>query len=278
MILKFSERLYADLNKDLNTLLLEEDHLVRRLEQSVHLCLKSLRKLKDFCKAHEPGSAGDEIRFFKQIKPKFKCQLIFHQSLLNIELRKPIGDSKVISDYYGQEINILNHFFESNRSFFQYVRTQATYLDQHYFMRGQYDVQLDPDLCIIDFDPAFSTSHDNKLAQVLASALLQEHLEQAIACLSRKETIAGADLELRDFDWKQTKVALIELIYSWHATEAFGKKNLKSIVKFIERAFNISLGNFYDTYDWLCGRPSPTLYIDEMKEAFMTRLQKKLKY
>lgn len=278
MILKFSERLYADLNKDLNTLLLEEDHLVKRLEQSVHICLRSLRKLKDFCKAHEPGSAEDEIRFFKQIKPKFKCQLIFHQSLLNIELRKPIGDTKVISDYYGQEINILNHFFESNRSFFQYVRTQATYLDQHYFMRGQYDVQLDPDLCVIDFDPAFSTSHDNKLAQVLASALLQEHLEQAILRLSRKEVIAGADQELTDFDWKQTKVALIELVYSWHATEAFGKKNLKSIVKFIERAFNISLGNFYDTYDWLCGRPSPTLYIDEMKEAFMTRLQKKLKY
>jgi len=80
-----------------------------------------------------------------------------------------------------------------------------------------------------------------------------------------------------DMGGTTSKCALIELIYSWHATEAFGKKNLKSIVKFIEKSFNISLGNFYDTYDWLCGRPSPTLYIDEMKEAFLLRIQKKLR-
>ena len=36
------------------------------------------------------------------------------------------------------------------------------------------------------------------------------------------------------------------------------------------------VGNFYDTYDWLCGRPSPTVYIDEMKEALLLRIQKKL--
>lgn len=277
MISKFSDRLYADLNKDLNALALEETLMVKRLEKSIHICLKYLRKLKDYCKLNDPATREEEIQFFKTIKPKFKCQLIFYQSLLNIEIRKPIGEGKVVADYFEQEINMLNHFFASNLTFYQYVRTQATYLDDHYFVRGNYDVHLDPDQCMIDFDPNFSTTHDNKLAQVLASALLQEHLEQSIARLGQKESILKADAELRDFDWKQTKVALIELIYSWHDTEAFGKKNLKSIVKFIERAFNISLGNFYDTYDWLCGRPSPTLYIDEMKAAFLNRLQKRLR-
>jgi hypothetical protein len=278
MISKFSERLYADLNKDLNALALEEDVMVKRLEKSIHVCLKYLRKLKDYCKLNDPATRVEEIQFFKQIKPKFKSQLIFYQSLLNIEIRKPIGEGKVVADYYGNEINILNHFFASNLTFYQYVRTQGTYLDEYYFVRGNYDVHLDPDQCVIDFDPAFSTTHDHKLAQVLASVLLEEHLVQSIARINQKEAIVRIDAEFKDFDWKQTKVALIELIYSWHATEAFGKKNLKSIVKFIERAFNISLGNFYDTYDWLCGRPSPTLYIDEMKAAFLTRLQKKLKY
>ena len=278
MISKLSDRLYADLNKDLNALALEEDLLVKRLEKSIHICLKYLRKLKDYCQLHDPATREEEIRFFKQIKPKFKCQLIFYQSLLNIELRKPIGEGKVVADYYAHEIDILHHFFASNLSFYQYVRTQATYLDEHYFARGNYDVHLDPDQCVIDFDPAFSTTHDHKLARVLANALLEEHLEQSIVRINQKEAIVKIDTEFKDFDWKQTKVALIELIYSWHATEAFGKKNLKSIAKFIEKAFNISLGNFYDTYDWLCGRPSPTLYIDEMKEAFLTRLQKKLKY
>ncbi|MFA6245360.1 MAG: RteC domain-containing protein [Mucilaginibacter sp.] len=226
---------------------------------------------------NDPGTPAEEIVFFKHIKPKFKSQLIFYQSLLNIEIRKPIGDGKVVSDYFANEIKILYHFFESNLSFYQYVRTQATYLDEYYFVRGNYDVHLDPDQCVIDFDPTFSTTHDHKLAQVLASELMQEHLEQAIQKIGQKDAIMQLDSEFRDFDWKQTKCALIELIYCWHATEAFGKKNLKSIVKFIEKSFNISLGNFYDTYDWLCGRPSPTVYIDEMKSAFLLRLQKKLR-
>jgi len=277
MIIKFSDRLYADLNKDLNALVLEEDQLIKRLEKSIHVCLKYLRKLKDYCKLNDPGTPAEEIVFFKNIKPKFKSQLIFYQSLLNIEIRKPIGDGKVVSDYFANEIKILYHFFESNLSFYQYVRTQATYLDEYYFVRGNYDVHLDPDQCVIDFDPTFSTTHDHKLAQVLASELMQEHLEQSTLKISQKDAIMQLDSEFRDFDWKQTKCALIELIYSWHATEAFGKKNLKSIVKFIEKSFNISLGNFYDTYDWLCGRPSPTVYIDEMKEAFLLRIQKKLR-
>jgi hypothetical protein len=250
---------------------------IKRLEKSIHACLKYLRKLKDYCKLNDPGTPEEEICFFKHIKPKFKSKLIFYQTLLNLEIRKPIGDGKVVSDYFANEIKILYHFFESNLSFYQYVRTEATYLDEYYFVRGNYDVHLDPDQCVIDFDPTFSTTHDHKLAQVLASELLQAHLEQAIQKISQKDAIMQLDSEFRDFDWKQTKCALIELIYSWHATEAFGKKNLKSIVKFIEKSFNISLGNFYDTYDWLCGRPSPTVYIDEMKEALLLRIQKKLK-
>lgn len=277
MITKFSDRLYADMNKDLNALMLEEEFAIKRLEKSVHVCLKYLRKLKDYCKLNDPATPAEEIQFFKQIKPKFKSQLIFFQSLLNIEIRKPIGDSNVIIAYFVNELKILQHFFESNLSFYQYVRTQSVYLDEYYFVRGNYDVHLDPDQCVIDFDPTFSTTHDHKLAQVLASELMQEYLEISIQKINHKDAFVQVDAEFRDFDWKQTKCALIELIYSWHATEAFGKKNLKSIVKFIENAFNISLGNFYDTYDWLCGRPCPTVYIDEMKEAFLLRVQKKLK-
>lgn len=274
---KFYDRLFADLNKDLNAVTLEEHEDIRRLERSVRLCLKYLQKLKDFCKAHDPGTPAEEINFFKQVKPRFKAQLIFYQSLLNIESRKPLGNGTAVAKYYTGEIRVLKHFFESNLSFYQYVRTQACHLDEYYFLRGTYDIHLDPDQCMIDFDPAFSTSHDHKLAQVIAHELLQHHLEEAIQKTGQRESLVHAGHEFQDFDWKQTKCALIELIYSWHATEAFGKRSLKSIAKFIERSFNISLGNFYDTYDWLCGRPCPTLYIDEMKTAFLMRVQKKLK-
>jgi hypothetical protein len=67
MITKFSDRLYADLNKDLNALVLEEDQLIKRLEKSIHVCLKYLRKLKDYCKLNDPGTPAEEIVFFMYI-------------------------------------------------------------------------------------------------------------------------------------------------------------------------------------------------------------------
>lgn len=277
MIAKFSEKLYADLMRELNEFALEEDVMIRRLERSVKSCIKFLLRLKEFCKAHDPSTPAEQIEFFKHIKPKFKSQLIFYQSLLNIETRRPIGEEQVICAFLNNELKVLHHFFESNLSFYQYVRTQATYLDEHYFVRGAYDVHLDPDQCVVDFDPSFSTTHDHKLAQVIASELLQDQIQQDILRITQKDSVMQTNSDIREFDWKQTKCALIELIYSWHATEAFGKKSLKSIAKFIERAFNVSLGNFYDTYDWLCGRQAPTAYLDEMKEAFLVRAQKRLR-
>jgi len=56
MLSKLGDRLYADLNKDLNALTLEEGQLIKRLEKSVHVCLKYLRKLKDHCKHYDPGT------------------------------------------------------------------------------------------------------------------------------------------------------------------------------------------------------------------------------
>lgn len=277
MYSKFCDRLYDDLQKDLTVLSLDEGQAIKRYERAVMLCLKYLKKLKDHWALHGPSTREEEVTFFKATKPRFKALLVYYQSLLHIESRKPIGDVKAITEYLANELRLLQHFFENNLPFYQYIRTQATHLDEFYFIRGQYDVHLEPDFCMIDFDPSFSTTHDHKLAQVLASELLQEHLEQAISRLSHREQLIQTDLDMGDFDWKQTKCGLIELIYSWHATDAFGKKSLKSLARFVERAFNISLGNFYDTYDWLCGRPSPTVYIDEMKAAFLLRMQKRLK-
>jgi hypothetical protein len=77
MITKFSDRLYADLNKDLNALMLDDEQVIKRLEKSIHVCIKYLRKLKDYCKLNDPPTSADEIIFFKHIKPKFKSQLIF---------------------------------------------------------------------------------------------------------------------------------------------------------------------------------------------------------
>src|SRR5258708_27732440 len=102
----------------------------------------------------------EEIQFFKEIKPKYKALLIYHQTLMNIESRKPAGDHLSVVDYYRKELNSINYFFEVNVSFYQYVRSGATHLDALYFQRGKFNIHLHPYDGFVDFDPDFNTSHD----------------------------------------------------------------------------------------------------------------------
>ena len=65
MIFKYSERLYEDLENALGALKLEEKQLIKRLEQSLLVCIKFFTRLRDFYKEHEPKTEEEKIRFFK---------------------------------------------------------------------------------------------------------------------------------------------------------------------------------------------------------------------
>lgn len=292
MIIKFSERLYAEMNKELALIAMdEENNAVKRYERSVQVCIKYFTRLKVFYKDHPVpfGEQGDllkkameaEINFYRHVKPKFKAQLIYFQTLLNMEVRKPVGDLTVQVGFYQSELRGLGYFNEVNLSFCQYIRRQCVHMDELYFCKGVYHVNLDCDADVVDFDPEFNTSHDGKLAQLMANELLQEYLEKQLHRLNFRMVgaeSAGMALEDEDdFKWEKAKCALVELIYCWWLTEAFGKKSIKKITAFAQKAFGVELGNVYDTFDWLCGRDNPASYQDEAKLLFMAHINAKYK-
>lgn len=280
MIFKFSERLYEDLNNALGHLKLEEKQLLRGLEQSVLVCIRHFTRLRDFYKENEPKDDKDKIRFFKEVKPKFKSLLIFHQQLLNLESRRPIGDQAVLSAYYMDELKSLAHYFESQQPFYQYIRTKAVYLDDQYFLPGVYNVQLDPDENQVDGDSRFTTSHDNKLARIMANELILTYLEKTILRLNHKEEIdLSTFMEEEMVVWTQTNTALVETIYGWKETKSIndGKLSIARMTAYMEKVFHIELGNISDTWNYICGRASKTIYLDEMKKAILDRMDQKLR-
>jgi hypothetical protein len=280
ILLKYSERLYQELMDELAETAFREKSLITRLETSIGICIKYLRWLKGFVQDNQPENREQEIILFKQIKPKFKAQMVFHQQLLNIESRKVIGNAEGISAYYIHELEVLTHFFKSNLSFYQYVRTDSTHLDDKYYIRGVYDLKLDPDEGLVDADESFNTSHDNKLAHVLSAELLLTYLERAIERVNNREDGDIEDiLDTGDFIWTQTKSALVEIAYSWILTRAFnhGKATLNGLVRYLEKVFHVELKNFYDTFKTIRQRDQRTLYIDQMKDALLEKMNDMLK-
>lgn len=74
--------LYEELEDKLRMIDLEEDSILKKSEQSFQIALQAINQLRDDLKGDRLRLQGDEIYFFKEIKPKFVSRLT-HRMLIN---------------------------------------------------------------------------------------------------------------------------------------------------------------------------------------------------
>lgn len=243
--------LLNDLNNQLKFIDLEEDDAIKCAELSIDVCRKALNKLKTLLIKHKFRAQNEEIKFFKEAKPKFLAPLIYHLKIYKIESRKPNGSNEIRKKYLLHELEKLKHYFDTNLDFYRYYRTQSNYLDHKYFLRGKYDIRLTVDSFFFEADERFSTSHDFKVAKILAHDRLQVYLEEELSNLDRKETnMITQEAPKVKLYWTESKTALIELIYALHSHGAFenGRADIKDIAASVEYLFGVELGDYYRTF------------------------------
>ncbi len=247
MTTQFKQTL-AELQDQLQFINLETDDIIEKSLKSVEITAAVLKTLrKQFLKNKYYGSEA-EIDFFKNIKPKFTSLIIYHNTILAIETNIPRGGKKITKEYINKELKKLKRFFNNNLEFYNYYRTSSSYLDSKYFVRNNYDVKLRLDSFYFVTDKQFSTTHDFKVANILANDLTQVYLETKLADLNHK---TKSQLEpKRKITWTGTKVALVELIYAFQAKGVFnnGAAELQEIVTFFEEMLQIDLGQFRRTF------------------------------
>src|SRR5690606_35723375 len=143
--------------------------------------------------------------------------------------------------------------------------TNTTYLDIHYFTRNRQPHKS------IDRDETFTTGHDSKLAKVRANELLKKHI---LDLLKKSQDDRSTDTSVT-LTWTGSKTDLIELIYALHSVDVFnnGTANIKVIASAFEDVFNISLGDYYRTFqDMRIRKRSQAPFIDMLREKLILRL------
>lgn len=268
----FTTKLLQQLENQLQFLEEENSVLLKRAELSFFACRESISLLKDFIIKHKFKTETDEVKFFKEIKPLFTCKQTYYLMLYNIETKKPSGGKEILKKYLLKELEKLKHYFDYNLDFYKYHRAGGTYLDHKYFVRNRFDIQLSLDGYIFENDPRFSTTHDFKVAKILAHDLLQVYLEDEIAELAKRDYTTIYDNSSNpSLTWTDSKTFLIELIYALHAHGAFnnGRAGIKEIASYFETAFNIELNEVYRTYLELKARKND-------RTKFLTTIQEKL--
>ena len=208
-------QLLTDLNEQLNFSDLENDDPIRRCESAIQIIINSLEKLKVLFYKEKRISQEQEIYFFKIVKPKFSSKLIYYNLIYRIETKLPHGGDKIVKKYLKNELFKLKLFFDENLDFYKYYRTGNIYLDYKYFVRYNFDIKLSLNSFYFEVDKKFSTSHDFKVAKILAHDLVQVYIENKLQEINNR---VDSEISQRNqnakLTWTGTKSSLTELLYA----------------------------------------------------------------
>lgn len=275
------QKIQDELDGSLENLEIEKDDILERSENAIKIIKKTLEKVRNKVINEGFKNSFDEIYFFKNIKPKIFSKLIYYVMLFNIESKRPRSSSKSQIKYFYKHIDRLQNYFNDNLEFYHYYRRGATFLDEHYFVRGKMDIRLFPDTFSFFTDDEFSTSHDSTVAIILAYDMLIVYLKTEIDKLENNNgngmetTINPFHKQTRLF-WTANKTDLIELIYALHSTGAInsGTADIKEMATACEQIFNVELGDYYRAYLEIRSRKiNQTKFLDKLKDALVERME-----
>lgn len=255
----------------------ESDSIMETATKSIENILQSIQKLKDELVKNPFTNTGEEVMFFKMIKPRFTSKFVYWSELSRIEGKRPVGSGKTQAKYLVKQLDKLANFFDDNLEFYQYYRSGNTYFDEKYFVRNVYDIRLQADILIFDYDPTFSTSHDHKVARIIANEQLRTYLTEAIENIksSRNSESLNQNSPGKQLVWTASRAALVELLYALHACGVFNDSNadLRQIAIHLEAVFGKSLGNYYRAFQEIQIRKTGrTNFIDQMKKKLIEKM------
>ena len=267
---KFYTETLHKLETEINDLEIETDHSIQRIEAVIDIILKYLSEVKKYVLNRGFKNIGEEIHFFKYQKPTIVSKLIYYNAIYKIETKKPYG-SKPIKKYLNDELRKLKRYFDNNLEFYKYYRTNNSFIDDKLFVRGKYDIKLSLDTFYFEADHSFSTSHDYKVAKIIANDLIQVYLEDQLHNTAYRDK----STDLPKLTWTGSKTAMIELIYALYSQGVFdnGNADIKVIAKTFERTFNLDLGDFYHTFMELKSRKiNSTKFLDSLRDALIRKM------
>lgn len=269
------EKLYAETNVRLEQVEIQQNTILITTESCILICKEAIQELRKLFSQFSFNSTQEEIHFFKEIKPRFYSKLIYYLKVFNIETRRPNGGQKAEEKFLRKEMQKLTHFFDNNLEFYQYYRTGATYLDEKYFLRGSQDLYLTLDPQYFNTDPSFSTSHDFKVAKLIANELLRIYLNKAIEQSGQQHETINRFTAKPVLTWTGSKTALIELLYALQSAGVFnnGAADVKLIATFLQEALNVELGNYYRTFQEIRIRKgSRTQFLEQLIKQVTKRM------
>lgn len=271
---EYIEQLYSEMREALEIIELEEKDRLTAAEASIKLIKEKMDQLRNFIISDTFKGVENEIRFFKEWKPKFHSALIYFSRIFYLETHSPEGSRLLKQALLDKEMQYIERFFERNIAFLTYFKSGASYLDHQLFTRKGFTNLLDADDYSLPLDPAFSCLYSYKLSCIHAFGLLQQYLQDTRLGLNAQTSLKRSQ-EYGHLRWTARKTELIELLYALHSSGLFnhGRVSVRDVALLLEEAFGIKLGNYYRVFQNIRIRQkNRTAFLDLLKENLLKRM------
>jgi len=247
---------------------------LERYNASIILINKAITEVKEQLGTHEFESPGDEIFFFKEIRPKIIAFKIRVSLEYNIKINEPIGTKENIVLYFEEAMKGLQSIFRLNSFYYQYYRNHFTELDHLYFIRNA-DHSLIPLPEATDPDHHDTTPMSDLFTKFIAYEYVNHQLIQKISTLMNGSESRCNDtgVELR---WTGDVINVVELAYGLWLTGQIndGNASLNQIVRWLEINLKVNIGIAQRKFSEIAGRKrlSITKFMDQMSKAIRDKI------
>lgn len=275
----FLEKLEYTFYSELQILL--DERKKNNIRLAIELCRKHLIELKNEIISRGFRNPQDEIDCFKMTKPKLHSELIYFRGILVAQQNLPFGSNKIKKNYLNDHLDRFHLFFEENKAFILYNRSESIYLDDQFFIRENARVYKDNELDFSEVDFRWNTGYDLIMAKCLAFEKLEHQIRQELIRIDHMEEtiftpIIPQSTPKKTLKWTESKTALVELIYALHSVGAInnGQIDLKTITDVLQTTFQIELGDHYKIYHDLKARKiNRTKFLNNLIETLNRRIE-----
>lgn len=229
---------------------------------SMDLCDETLMKLKALVLEKGFENLQDEIRFFKEVKPKILSVKYACRGLMEFEFEKAINQEMEVVELQHQCLNKMQEKFNSFKDFRYYLCVTSCNRDEQYFtlgsMKDDYILRFIPEV-----EKGFSTGYDVLLGYSQAIDFMKEYFEEAVP--SKKQMVYP------ELQWTGNKTDLVELLATLHRTNVFnnGENEFKHFALAFSRIVNFEIKDVFRTVSAIKDRKKENKsFLNRMLNAF----------
>ena len=131
-MIDFVEKLQKEIRLKIDQIEAEDMNILKKSLDASHILGDAFDQLKEFIIAYKFKDEDEEILFFKEVKPKIFCHLIYYRKVYKIEMHRPVASVETQKEYLKKKLAVIQDFNDKILDYYRYYRSGATCLDAAY--------------------------------------------------------------------------------------------------------------------------------------------------